>query len=170
MENSSEDKIAVIEFSEDGNIKQEVRDEDIEEVDKNEDISIEELVGDQLDSSGTIPRENTLPRINVALPSGVNVVIVNGIKIVKFRDLRPDSRILSLVSPSDLVRTLETDYVCWSLKIAIPENIGTIKKSLSANRQEKDSSKSGRVFGTETERFVETRRNSDTFKKYYAFK
>ena len=112
MENSSEDKIAVIEFSEDGNIKQEVRDEDIEEVDKNEDISIEELVGDQLHSSGTIPRENTLPRINVALPSGVNVVIVNGIKIVKFRDPRPVSRILSLVSPSDLVRTLETDYVC----------------------------------------------------------
>ena len=104
MENSSEDKITVIEFSEEGNIKQEVRDEDIEEVDKNEDISIEEIAGDKLDCSGTIPRENTLPRINVTLPSGVNVVIVNGIKIVKFRDPRPVSRVLSLVSPSDRVR------------------------------------------------------------------
>ena len=82
MELSPEDtgKVAVIEISE-GDIKQEVQDEEaIEE------IHIEKITSNSNEIQ--IPRENIPPRINIAMPSGVNVVIINGIKIVKVRDSR----------------------------------------------------------------------------------
>ena len=88
MELSPEDtgQVAVIEFSE-GDIKQEVQDEDTE---ANEE-AIEEIHIEKITSNSNeiqIPRENIPPRINIAMPSGVNVVIINGIKIVKVRDSR----------------------------------------------------------------------------------
>ena len=97
MEKSRQNTITVIEFSEEGSVKQEIRDEEIETIEETEeieDIPIEEIPMKTLETN-QLPKGNTTksgPRVNVAMPSGVNVVIINGIKIVKSRDDRLVSR------------------------------------------------------------------------------
>ena len=75
----SQENTTVIELSEEGSVKQEIKDEEIEQ------IPIKEIPTKTWDnnqhSKGN--RTKSVSRINVAMPSGVNVVIINGIKIVK---------------------------------------------------------------------------------------
>ena len=79
MEKSQENKTTVVELSEERSVKQEIKDEEIEE------IPIEEIPTKAWDNNQRSKgnRTESVSRINVAMPSGVNVVIINGIKIVK---------------------------------------------------------------------------------------
>ena len=93
MEKSRQNTITVIEFSEEGSVKQEIRDEEIETIEETEeieDIPIEEIPMKTLETNKLSKGNRTTSgqRVNVAMPSGVNVVIINGIKIVKSRDDR----------------------------------------------------------------------------------
>ena len=80
MEKGQENTTTVIEFSEEGSVKQEIRDEEIEAIEEAEEISTKTW---ETNPASTGNRTKNGQRINIAMPSGVNVVIINGIKIVK---------------------------------------------------------------------------------------
>ena len=77
MEKCQENTTTFIEFSEEGSVKQEIRDEEIEEA---EDIPTNTWKSNPASTGNRTKNDH---RINIAMPSGVNVVIINGIKIVK---------------------------------------------------------------------------------------
>ena len=78
-EKGQENTTTVIELSEEGSVKQEIKDEEIEE-NPTKQIPTKTWDNNQ-HSRGNWTK--SVSRINVAMPSGVNVVIINGIKIVK---------------------------------------------------------------------------------------
>ena len=80
MEKGQENTTTVIEFSEEGSVKQEIRDEEIEAIEEVEEIPTKTW---ESNPASTGNRTKNGQRINIAMPSGVNVVIINGIKIVK---------------------------------------------------------------------------------------